>query len=186
MEYQQENYPDCISLECTEKIIQQMKSKVCKICLNSGNGSGFFCKIKVSNNKIIPVLITNNHVINESILKDENQKIYYSIYNQKELKFIKLNNRMKYTSPKEKYDVTIIEIKGSDNINDNMFFDIEINENNIIYSKKSIYILHYPNEKNISLSYGILNKIYEEKEFVFIHFCTKYGGSSGSPIFISK
>ena len=54
---------------------------------------------------------------------------------------------MKYTSPKEKYDITIIEIKESDNINDNMFFDIELNENNLIYSKKSIYILHYPNEK---------------------------------------
>ena len=73
MEYQEEskkdNYPDCISLECTEKIIKQMKSKVCKILLDSGNGTGFFCKIKFPNNKLIPVLITNNHVINECILK---------------------------------------------------------------------------------------------------------------------
>ena len=89
---------------------------------------------------------------------------------------------MKYTSPKEKYDVTIIEIKESDNINDNMYFDIELNETyNIIYSKKSIYILHYPNEKNISVSY-ILDKIYEDKDYEFNHFCTIYGGSSGSPI----
>ena len=144
---EKENYLDYISLEYTEKIIEQMKSKVCKLYLDSGNSTGFFCKIKFPNNKIIPVLITNNHVINECILKNENKKIYYSIYNQKESKYIKLDNRMKYTSPKEKYDVTIIEIKGSDNINDNMFFDIEINENNIIYSKKSIYILHYPIEK---------------------------------------
>ena len=90
---------------------------------------------------------------------------------------------MKYTSPKEKYDVTIIEIKESDNINDDMSFDIELNETyNIIYSKKSIYILHYPNEKNISVSYGILNNIYEEKEYEFNHLCTTYGSSSGSPI----
>jgi len=76
MEYEEEskkeNYPDCISLECTEKIIEQMKSKVCKIYLDSGNGTRFFCKIKFPNNKIIPVLITNNHVINESLLKNEN------------------------------------------------------------------------------------------------------------------
>ena len=160
-----------------------MKSKVCKIYLNSGNGTGFFCKIKFPNNKIIPVLITNNHVINESILKNENQKIYYSIYNQKESKYIKLDNRMKYTSPEEKYDVTIIEIKENDNVGDNMYFDIELNENNnTIYTKKSIYVLHYPNEKNISVSYGILNNICEDKEYEFNHFCTTYGGSSGSPI----
>ena len=186
MEYKEEskkqNYPDCISLECTEKIVEQMKLKVCKIFLSSCNGSGFFCKIKFPNNKLIPVLITNNHVINESILQNENQKIFYSIYNQKESKYIKLNNRMKYTSPKEKYDITIIEIKESDNINDNMFFDIELNDNNIIYNKKDIYLLHYPNNKNISVSYGILNDIDEDKEYEFTHFCTTYEGSSGSPI----
>ena len=49
---------------------------------------------------------------------------------KEESKYIKLNNRMKYTSPKDKYDVTIIEIKEGDNINDNMYFDIEINKNN--------------------------------------------------------
>ena len=185
MEYKEEskreNYPDCISLECTEKIIEQMKLKVCKIFLDSGNGTGFFCKIKFPNNKLIPVLITNNHFINEYMLKDENQKIYYSIYNQNELKYIQLNNRMKYTSPKEKYDITIIEIKENDDIKDNMFFDVELNENNIIYSKKSIYILHYPNEK-ISVSYGILNEVCEEKKYEFNHYCTTYEGSSGSPI----
>ena len=156
MEYKEEskkdNYLDCISLECTEKIIEQMKLKVCKILLKNGNGTGFFCKIKFSNNKIIPVLITNNHVINESILENENNKIKYTIYNQKELKYIKLNNRMKYTN--KKYDITIIEIK--ENIDDNMYFNIELNNNNRIYNKKSIYVLHYPNEKNISVSYGIL------------------------------
>ena len=46
-----------------------------------------------------------------------------------------------------------------------MFFDLELNENNMIYSQKSIYILHYPNDKKVSVSYGILNKIYEEKKY---------------------
>ena len=182
MEYKEEskkdNYPDCISLDCTEKIIEQMKLKVCKIILEKGNGTGFFCKIKFPNNRIIPVLITNNHIINESILENENNKIYYSIYNQKNLKYIKLNNRMKYTN--KKYDITIIEIK--ENIDDNMYFDIELNNNNIKYYKKSIYVLHYPNEKDISVSYGILSKMYEDKEYEFQHYCTTYKGSSGSPI----
>ena len=85
---------------------------------------------------------------------------------------------MKYTS--KKYDITIIEIKESDEIND--YFDIELNEDNIINIKKTIYILHYPYDKNISVSYGILNEIYEDEEYEFNHFCTTYGGSSGSPI----
>ena len=50
-ESKKENFPDCISLECTEKIIEQMKSKVCKIYLDSGNVTGFFCKIKFPNIK---------------------------------------------------------------------------------------------------------------------------------------
>ena len=128
-------YPDSISLECTDTIIKQMRSKVCKIFSNSCNGTGFFCKIKFPNNKLVPVLITNNHVIGESILNDENQKISYSIY-KKEMKYIKLNNRMKYTSPQDKFDVTIIEIKESDKINDEMFFDLELNENNSDFVKK--------------------------------------------------
>ena len=52
MEYEEEckndNYPDCISLECTEKIIEQMKSKVCKIILfNTANGLDFFEKLNL-------------------------------------------------------------------------------------------------------------------------------------------
>ena len=171
-ECKKDNYPDCISLECTEKIIEQMKLKVCKILLENGNGTGFFCKIKFSNNKIIPVLIASNHVINESILENENNKIYYSTYNQKESKYIQLNDRMKYTN--KDYDITIIEIKENDNISENMYFDIELNNNNIIYCKTSIYVLHYPNEKNISVSYGILNEIYDYKEYEFQHYFTIY------------
>ena len=174
-------YPDSISLECTDIIIKQMRSKVCKIFSNSCNGTGFFCKIKFPNNKLVPVLITNNHVIGESILNDENQKISYSIY-KKEMKYIKLNNRMKYTSPQDKFDVTIIEIKESDKINDEMFFDLELNENNSDFYKKTIYTLHYPGEKGISVSYGILDEIFLDKKYEFQHFCTTDRGSSGSPI----
>ena len=60
MSYQQkinkESYPKWISLKSSEKIIDQMKSKICKIFLDSGNGTGFFCKILFPNNKLIPVL----------------------------------------------------------------------------------------------------------------------------------
>ena len=105
-------------------------------------------------------------------MKIENQKINYSIYNEK-TKNIILNNRRKYTS--KKYDITIIEIKKDDKD----YFELEINEDNIKYNKESIYILHYPYGKNISISYGIINTIFEDKEYEFKHCCTKYKGSSG-------
>ena len=187
MEYEPEvknsKYPKYISLECTEKIMEQMKSKICKLKLFNGNeGTGFFCKIPFPN-KIIPALITNNHIIDEKELNKENQKIYYSTYNDKKSnnkspKYIELKNRMKYTS--KKYDVTIIEIKESDNIN--KFLDLELEINNINYNKETIYILHYPSYENISVSYGIINNYKEDKEYEFIHHCNTEKGSSGSPI----
>ena len=187
MEYEPEgylsNYPKYISLDCTEKIMDQMKSKVCKLKLNNGTkGSGFFCKIPFQN-KMIPVLITNNHIIDEKELNNENQKIYFSTYNNKELnqknpEYIELKNRMKYTSVE--YDITIIEVKESDNIKD--FLDLELEKNNVHYNKETIYILHYPNDENISVSYGIINNIREDKKYEFIHFCNTEKSSSGSPI----
>ena len=187
MEYEPEgylsNYPKYISLKCTEKIMDQMKSKICKLKLNNGTkGTGFFCKIPFQN-KMIPVLITNNHIIDEKELNNENQKIYFSTYNDKELnqknpKYIELKNRMKYTSVV--YDITIIEVKESDNIKN--FLDLELEKNNIHYNKETIYILHYPSDENISVSYGIINNIIEDKKYEFIHFCNTEKGSSGSPI----
>jgi len=44
-----------------------MKYSICKIENNYGNGTGFFCQIL---NK--QLLITNNHIINEEIIKDKN------------------------------------------------------------------------------------------------------------------
>ena len=59
------NYPEIVTLEATEIIINQMKKNIFKIYLNDGSkGTGFFCKIPYTSNKELKVLITNNHVIN--------------------------------------------------------------------------------------------------------------------------
>ena len=179
-EIKKEAYPHWISLTSTEKIIEQMKSKICKIYLDEGNGTGFFCKIPFPNNKFMPALITNNHLINRNVLDKENVNIYYSTYNKKssELTYINLKNRMKYTS--EKYDITIIELKENDNIKE--YLEIELNNENMIYNKKSIYLLHYPGEEDISVLFGIINNIKLDKLYEFIHYCNTERGSSGSPI----
>ena len=172
------NYPEIVSLETTEKIIEQMEKNIFKICLNDGSkGTGFFCKIPFINNKELKVLITNNHVINL-----EMKKIIISINNDKEIKEIDLNNRIKYTN--KEYDITIIEIKEEDKINDYLELDENIMKKggNKLYINNTIYIIQYPGGKRLGVSYGILNGIYEDKEYNFNHLCCTEEGSSGSPI----
>ena len=189
MEEQKESvlngYPNIISYDCSKKIIEQMERNICKINIGEEQGTGFFCKIPFpSQDKILPVFITNNHVINKDTLNKE--KIKLDIKEAETMKEIKLNNRMKYTN--EEYDITIIEIKEEDNINNYLELD-DIIINNVLenknynkeYINKTIYIIQYP-ENNLSVSYGILDKIYEDKEYNFNHKCSTKFGSSGSPI----
>ena len=179
------DYPNVISYECSKKIIEQMERNICKINIGKNQGTGFFCKIPFPNqNKLLPVFITNNHVINKDTLNKE--KIKLDIKEVETMKVIKLNNRMKYTN--EEYDITIIEIKEEDNINDYLELDEVIlndivkNKNkNEVYINETIYIIQYP-ENKLSVSYGILDNIYEDKKYNFKHKCNTKGGSSGSPI----
>ena len=182
--------PGIITYECTKKIIEQMEKNVFKIKTKDGQGTGFFCKIPFPDEtNMLPVLMTNNHVIDKDILINErNIKIY--IEEEFEEKIINLNNRMKYTN--KDYDITIIEIKEKDNINnyleldDIIMNDIINNKNsNIEYEYESLYIIQYPNGK-LSVSYGILQNIFEDKKYEFQHKCSTYKGSSGSPILNTK
>ena len=104
-------------------------------------GIGFFCMISFPNlNNSLPVFITNNHVINDEILNKENMKIKIDIKEEENIKEIILNeNRIKYTN--KEYDITIIEIKEEDNINNYFELDdIIINDilNNINKNKEYI------------------------------------------------
>ena len=63
---------DChrLSLKQNEKILDQLKNNICNIILEGRvRGTGFFMKIKFPNNEsLLPVLLTCNHVIDESFL----------------------------------------------------------------------------------------------------------------------
>ena len=180
-------YPNIISYECTKKIKEQMERNICKINIGNSQGTGFFTKIPFPDlNNMLPVFITNNHIINNELLYKKDAKIKIDIYDESDNKEINLNNRMKYTD--EEYDITIIEIKKEDNINNYLELDeIIINDiiNNInknkIYINETIYIIQYP-ENKLSVSYGILENIYMDKKYNFNHKCSTKGGSSGSPI----
>ena len=128
-------YPNVISYECSKKIIEQMEKNICKIKIRNEQSTGFFCKISFPDkDNMLPVFITNNHIIN---LKED--KIIIKIKEEKESLIINLNNRIKYTN--KEYDITIIELKEKDNIKNYLELDDNIiNDLNEEYIDKTIYI----------------------------------------------
>ena len=188
------NYPKIISYESTEKILEQMRNKICYIkLLHGSSGTGFFCKIPFpSKDKLLPVLVTNNHLIDDKILENKKETIILYIKDSNKYQNFNLNNRKYYTS--KEYDITFIEIKeNQDEINnfleldDNILEDI-LNNNtkpkdnsNNCYLKETIYILQYA-EGKLSTSYGIVDNILDIKKIHFSHLCSTKEGSSGSPI----
>ena len=121
-----------VSIEKTEKIINQMKNCVCKIYSNGSTGTGFFTKIPYKN-KIIKVLITNNHILDENKIKNDNIITYIINNNEEDQKRIRIDDkRIRYTN--KELDVTIIEINEDE---DNIHNYIEI-DNNIINNIKLI------------------------------------------------
>ena len=62
-----------VLLQGTKTILSQLENCICRIYpKNGGKGTGFFTKIKFKN-KLLPVLITNNHVLKEEEI--ENNRI---------------------------------------------------------------------------------------------------------------
>ena len=182
-----ENQPIPVSLKGIKDILYQMENCICKIYLKDGNkGTGFFCQIPYLNN-LLPVLITNNHILNENDIEDNN---IIKLNINKEIKEIKMDNlRKRYTNSDKNIDITIIEIKiNKDRINNYLELDekgIYKNEKEIEleYRKKSIYILYYPSGE-LKVSYGLINNINDNKKIS--HYCRIEEGSSGSPILSLK
>ena len=172
-----------ISYEQTKKILEQMEKNICKIKvdINNNTGAGFFCKIPVANNKKMPVLITNNHIINETILQESNKVITIMTEKDSTRKTLDLSNRLTYNY--NQYGIFIIEIKSNDRIND--YFELD---DNIIkekqyakYINKSIYMIQNSKEK-LYVSYGTMKNIDSNQPLNFIHSCSSLNESLGAPI----
>ena len=160
----------------TLRAIERYKKKVdatCKI-LSGNEGSGFFCEIKV-NNRLMKVLFTNNHVIN-------NLNSDIKIEHNKEKKIIKLSkNRFKCTN--EELDYTCIEILKEDGFNNYFKIDKNININNPYeeYKYDEYVMIQYPGGDDVSFAQGYINNIKDEN--INYTMKTEYG-SSGSPLIL--
>ena len=167
-----------ITIEETQKILEQMTYCICKVKSKGIYGTGFFCRIRFLDNTFIKVLTTSYQILDEHYFK-ENNEINLIINNQ--ARIINLNKKRKIYSNKD-FDLTLIEIKESDKIND--YFELDENilsqENpKLFYENKTIYIIQYLNMEKASVSYGIFNDLIDSE---IKHTCSIKPGSNCSPI----
>ncbi len=113
-----EGSPESIPRWKHKKIDGQLEKAICQIRIYDNKigkeklNTGFLCKILFPDEfSLLPVLIANNHIINEENFK-ENKEIDISFDDGKINKKLNIDskayNRKFYTS--QKYDTTIIEI----------------------------------------------------------------------------
>ena len=167
-----------ITIEETQKILEQMTNCICKVKSKGIYGTGFFCRIRFLDNTFNKVLTTSYQILDEHYFK-ENNEINLIINNQ--ARIINLNKKRKIYSNKD-FDLTLIEIKESDKIND--YFELDENilsqENpKLFYENKTIYIIQYLNMEKASVSYGIFNDLIDSE---IKHTCSTKPGSNCSPI----
>ena len=171
--------PQPLNMNQHKKILTQMTNSVCRIAIGNKTGTGFLCLIPFPNiEHRLKVLITCNHVFND--IKIGN-KIKVMFYNGIQKEIIIDESRRVYTSNREEYDITIIELKDNEfdikyylSIDEDLFLidEIKINE--------QIYIIHYPKGIEVTSNNGtIQNKINNE----IMYYLSTYAGSSGAPIF---
>ena len=157
----------------------EYKSKENCICSINGNllGTGFFCKIEFEG-KLIPVLITNYHVVNDAFM---NQNTKLTFYIKNDLHSIDIKYNKIYSSIRDKYDMMIIRLKEGE-VNNYLEIDENIFKWDSIYNYKneSIYILHHPNAEEAKVSFG--KGIEEVNDYDIKHLCHTEPGSSGGPI----
>ena len=111
--------------------LKEMGKCICKINGNK-TGTGFFCRINYLDYSI-PVLITNNHVIDENFME---QKKILKVYINEESYIIGINKKnIIYSSVSNKYDIIIIKLEEGEIKN-----FLQIDQNIFKYNSENLYV----------------------------------------------
>ena len=168
-----------LNLKELQAYIPKAIKAMCKINMSNGFGSGFFCKIPYTenNNILLPVLMTNNHVLSTDSLISEND---IKITIDGEEKTISLKQRKFWTD--ELMDFTCIEIKEEeDKIHTFFYLDDNVlnkNDSNDCYLNQEVIIYGF-NKNALALSNG---HIIKNNDSFFSYNCNTYPGCSGGCI----
>ena len=122
--------PCLVSLKGTENILDQMNNYVYWIN-EKWTGTVFFTKIPFKS-IFIPMLITNNHIIEKNDIINNNIITLYLNKDNYEKIIETDENRVRYTN--EKLDLTIIEVKEKDKLNNKY---LELDDRIINYFKSN-------------------------------------------------
>ena len=171
-------------------ISKQKENNVCKIIKENNNfGTGFLCLIPYPDKlNLLPVLISCNHILNNDDIKIGKEIIL--LFNDKITKIIKIDESRKvYSSDKNEYNITFIEIKKDDGFDINNMLDIDYDifkEEKLIriYKNKRVYIIHYPDNVYSIYSTNIIKSI-DCNNVKFKYLCETEEmeeGSCGAPI----
>ena len=123
---------DFVKIKGMETILMQMKKSICKI---DGKliGTGFFCRIKYDN-KDIPCLLTNFHVLDKEYIK-KNNKIGISMNDNKINEDIIINEEdIIYQSKRNEYDLIKIKLKDLEEV-----FSFKVKKHEDDTTKKLVY-----------------------------------------------
>ena len=178
-----------------QKLYKKGENKIVKFDIKYNNkrirGTGFFLEIKSNLNlPFTKVLVTNNHVLNEKFLiNNEDIDLKYKNKNEclniKDSQIFTIENYKMEKNEKRKrkiftdpdLDFTCIELFENDFQGKYELYKIKEKNNEI--KNKEIFILHYPLDNDLSFSLG---KILKEQNYYIGHNASTEGGSSGSPI----
>ena len=152
---------------------------ICKIIYQNNFGTGFFIKLYKDEKELL-CLMSNEHVITKDMIESKvTINIKYN-YEKKWIK-IKLDEKERFIKYDKEMDFTIVEIKPEDKIKDKYFLLPCIND--IDYKDKYIYIVQYPEGKNLSYSQGKIKTI---DNYELSYDASTKSGSSGSPILLKN
>ena len=162
---------------------------ICKIkietILGSLIGTGFLLKFYIDQ-EMFYCLVSNEHVIKNDIVQNDNITIKISYDNECKFANINLGNKKRYIKSfiDNDLDITVIEILDEDNISKDYFLIPELENminNSLINS--NIYIPQYVKGEELMISSGSIKEI---NKYEFTHLANSEEGSSGSPIFLEN
>ena len=185
----EETKPKIPIIDIRRRVPQNMVNElllkyICKIDIKDElgfrKGNGFFIKVNDQSNKDQEKYL----IISEQIIPKNNNYEYIELEKFNGQRKMNLYLKDRYIKPLEELNLTVIEIKDTDEIcNEIKFLSYNINfiSGNNIFKKGSVFSISYSNGEKISSSCG---KIIDIENYEFEHDLYEEDCSRGSPIMV--